>query len=364
MNCLYPFNSGSITHACGQCKACTINRRREWTGRILLEDHFTGIGSSFITLTYADGFQPKEPKGKGTLRIADLDKFMKRLRNENGAFRYFACGEYGEQSTMRPHYHAVLFGIPATPAWLERIQYAWSIDLKKATPGQLAGEHHTFKVAGKWRLLMGWVTMSEVNPDRAAYVASYTTKKLFKPRQFLRTERKNAKNRALLAANQPHHYVETPLDKAHRLLDEKLDGRQPEFARMSLQPGIGANALPWLRDQHCTKAGAEALVRNSDVLPDVRFKGKRYPIGKYLKQRLRDLLGVPQLLTDRIALYGEPERDIDYSQFKGNFLEVLHAKTPIKNAEQTLKQAKIPEAIEKLKEDYRKKSFLRTSHKI
>lgn len=64
--------------------------------------------SIFVTLTYSDEHLPEFQ----SLKKADLQKFFKRLRKRLGdrKIRYFACGEYGEQS-QRPHYHAIIFGV-------------------------------------------------------------------------------------------------------------------------------------------------------------------------------------------------------------------------------------------------------------
>lgn len=64
--------------------------------------------SIFVTLTYSDEHIPEFQ----SLKKADLQKFFKRLRKRLGdrKIRYFACGEYGEQS-QRPHYHCIIFGL-------------------------------------------------------------------------------------------------------------------------------------------------------------------------------------------------------------------------------------------------------------
>lgn len=63
--------------------------------------------SSFVTLTYNDDSLPDN----SSLRKRDLQLFFKRLRKAvlPARIRYFACGEYGDDS-HRPHYHILLFG--------------------------------------------------------------------------------------------------------------------------------------------------------------------------------------------------------------------------------------------------------------
>lgn len=83
---------------------CRLNRRREWSARIVLES-LAHAASSFLTLTYSEEKIPPD----GSLSDDHWRSFTKAI-----GYRYFGCGEYGER-THRPHYHVVLFGI-APPA--------------------------------------------------------------------------------------------------------------------------------------------------------------------------------------------------------------------------------------------------------
>lgn len=77
-----------------------------WSVRLLHEQKGYDTDCCFITLTYDEEHNPK------TLVPKDLQDFWKRLRKYSGLkLRYFACGEYGSK-TMRPHYHAIVFGLP------------------------------------------------------------------------------------------------------------------------------------------------------------------------------------------------------------------------------------------------------------
>ncbi len=141
------------THACGQCMPCRVNKKSEWTTRILWESQAHDY-SSFCTLTYSPEQLPQEG-----LRKSDLQGFFKRLRSrldyaKKTPIRYYACGEYGEK-TKRPHYHAILFGLPHSE--LEEVEQSWKL---------------------------GFSQLSEFNPARAAYVARYTMKKLTSPDSF------------------------------------------------------------------------------------------------------------------------------------------------------------------------------------
>jgi len=90
--------------ACNKCLYCRIQRRKLWTIRMLHERE-NWQDACFTTLTYNQENLPSRG-----LRKKDLQNFFKRLRKQVTPLRYFACGEYGEQ-TNRPHYHAIIFGL-------------------------------------------------------------------------------------------------------------------------------------------------------------------------------------------------------------------------------------------------------------
>lgn len=101
--------------------------------------------SCFVTLTYSpDNYPPG-----GTLRKKDVQKFLKRLRYYHPRpIRYFACGEYGDESE-RAHYHLALFGIGQ--------EYSGVID-------QAWGLGHTY--------------VGDLTPKSAQYIAGYVVKKM------------------------------------------------------------------------------------------------------------------------------------------------------------------------------------------
>lgn len=244
MLCLYPINND---YACGQCMNCRINDQRVWASRIQLEAFYHPY-SSFITLTYSDDHVPVTETGLPTLNPDHLERFRRRLwRYTKNIYklRWFAVGEYGTQ-TERPHYHAVLFG-----AGLEVEQFiekAWSIK----------GES------------MGFHQIGELTHTRAAYAAQYTTKKMTKV---------------------GHH---------------KLGDRYPEFIRTSREKdigGIGAPAADWLASLHRMRSGRQQLYQNGDVWKSVRIGGKIWPLGKYMRKRIRARLGIPQTATERAEFF-------------------------------------------------------------
>ena len=97
---------GTLELPCGQCIGCRLERSRQWAMRCLHEASLYD-SNSFITLTYDDSNLPYG----GSLNYEDFQKFMKRLRKRiNSKVRFYMGGEYGSEGTMRPHFHACLFG--------------------------------------------------------------------------------------------------------------------------------------------------------------------------------------------------------------------------------------------------------------
>lgn len=69
--------------------------------------------------------------------------------------------------------------------------------------------------------------------------------------------------------------------------DIRLDGKHPEFARMSLNPGIGAGAM----HNVASAIMQYGLEEREDVPIGLRYGAKVMPLGKYLRRRLRKLVG-------------------------------------------------------------------------
>lgn len=235
-------------YGCGQCLPCRFKKRREWTHRILLERDLNK-DNSFVTLTYNDEHLPQN----GTLVPSDLRNWLKRFRvlAEPLKIRYYAVGEYGEKDE-RPHYHLALFGWPACVRgrhcrgchFCGTIQRTWS---DKKGP-------------------IGFIKNLALEPASARYVARYVIKKMTRPD------------------------------------DHRLEGRHPEFARMSLKPGIGAGALDYVVN---TIVQYQLLHPEGDVPVTLRHGSSEMPLGRYLTKRLRRLLGraeqAPQSVQDELS---------------------------------------------------------------
>lgn len=204
-----------------------------WTTRIILEACLKE-DNSFVTLTYEDDSCPLTSSGLGTLVPKDATDWLKRLRKriEPLKVRYFMVGEYGDE-TRRPHYHLALFGYPSCRICTVN---------NKCEP--CAVIHETW---GR-----GFTSNDELTVGSAAYIAGYVVKKM------------------------------TGKD------DERLDGRHPEFARMSRVPGIGRDALFDLADTTLRYGLDEDY---SDVTASVNFGRRRMPLGRYMRRQLRLMCG-------------------------------------------------------------------------
>lgn len=87
---------------CGKCLACLSSKRYDWSFR-LMQEYRVASSAHFVTLTYSEKFVPD-----GGLVKRHLQLYLKRLRKKTPKLRYYAVGEYGEE-TRRPHYHAIIF---------------------------------------------------------------------------------------------------------------------------------------------------------------------------------------------------------------------------------------------------------------
>lgn len=212
-----------LTLPCGQCIGCRLERSRQWAVRCMHESQMHD-NNSFVTLTYDDDHIPMD----FSLNYRHFQLFMKRLRRKYGNVRFYMCGEYGDR-TLRPHFHACLFGVRFEDC------YPW----RKSSSG-----FHLYRspvLEALWSY--GSVEVGDVTFESAAYVARYCIKKVTGPRA-------------------DEHY-------------EAVDGctgeiyaREPEFTRMSLKPGIGAT---WYE-----KYKSEVFPLDRVVVRGVEAKPPRY----------------------------------------------------------------------------------------
>lgn len=151
---------------CGKCIGCRMKRAAEWAVRCIHESRYYDA-TCFITLTYDTPHLPP----RQTLVKKDFQDFMKRLRahldyqHDIEEIRYFMAGEYGE-SKGRPHYHAIIFGYDfpdKTPC--------------EKNPWSESPLYESEELTKLWG--MGRCTIGTLTHQSAAYVAAYTTKKVY-----------------------------------------------------------------------------------------------------------------------------------------------------------------------------------------
>lgn len=220
---------------CGKCVGCRDRRAREWALRCVHEAQMH-THNSFITLTYS----PEDLPNDGGLRVGDFQRFCKRLRKRMGPFRFYHCGEYGEQN-LRPHYHAILFGLDfhGDRVQVQEKPYA---RFRSALLTEIWGLGHT--------------DIGSVTYESAAYVARYVHKAPRKRDGLLRQE-------------------QDVVDQYTRV--DPVTGETwqvpPEYSTMSRggRGGAGGIGAPWLKKYH------------GDVYPsdEVVHNGKRFPVPRF-----------------------------------------------------------------------------------
>jgi len=147
---------------CGQCIGCRIERSRQWATRCVHEAQSHEV-NCFVTLTYDRENLP----GDLGLDVRHWQLFAKRLRKKCGPFRFFHCGEYGDEN-LRPHYHALLFGLDFGA---DRVLWKEDSEKRKTYLSPLLSERWSY----------GFTTVADLTWQSAAYVARYVVKKATGP---------------------------------------------------------------------------------------------------------------------------------------------------------------------------------------
>lgn len=211
--------------SCGQCLGCRVDRSCGWAMRIVHESSLYEFdnGNCFVTLTYRSPEECTEEQRKNgyyvpsdfSLHESHVQKFLKRLRKAypDQKIRYYYCGEYGsickhgfdcevykhDCKTGRPHYHLCLFNFRPSDG--------------EAIGPELFGSAELDKL---WKY--GYTSYGDLTFQSAAYVAGYVLKKV--------TGNQEAEKYLVFDEEAGHDIWLTP-----------------EFARMSLKPGIGHDWL-------------------------------------------------------------------------------------------------------------------------
>lgn len=204
--------------------------------------------NTFVTLTYDNDHLPKG----GSLDPNDTKKFLYRIRKniQPRRIRYYLVGEYGSR-TWRPHAHIALFGYPNCERGCTPMS-------SRSRNKRCCNNCETIKRAwGKGGICLGTLTL-----ESAQYVGGYVTKKL--------TSKKSDYQKKMLG------------------------GLYPEYARMSLRPGVGALAVPQIINVYKKALENDWISSKEDVPNELQYGKKKWPLGRYLRQKLREAMGRPR----------------------------------------------------------------------
>lgn len=198
--------------------------------------------NAFLTLTYA-----KDPV---SLEPLHHRRFLNTLRKKLDPLRirYYAVGEYGEKND-RPHLHYIIFGYPHCRDLNSDGRSPHYCSCPSCSP--------IYEAWGK-----GITTVDPVDIKICKYVARYVVKKMT------------------------------------RFDDPRLSNRHPEFARMSLKPGIGFGSLK--RVAHIIDK-YDLLTEDGDVPVTLRHGRTEWPLGRYLRKKLRKELGLNEITPTMLS---------------------------------------------------------------
>lgn len=191
---------------CRLCRGCRLDHYQQWSVRMMHEAQMHQA-NQFVTLTYDEEHLPSDR----SLDRSDYQNFLKRLRKEFAPLRirFFLCGEYGSK-TSRPHYHAILFGLPL--ADLES-------EAKNKRGELLFGSAKLDEIWGKGHCIVG-----DVTHQSCGYVASYMLKDMD----------------GNYRKDQPYEVLNVSTGE--------VEERVRPFVAMSNRPGIGAEFFYRYRD--------------------------------------------------------------------------------------------------------------------
>jgi hypothetical protein len=190
---------------CGGCIGCRLDYSIEWAIRCVHEA-VLWEENCFLTLTYRNEDLPPD----GSLQKKHVQNFMKYLRKEISPrkVRFYGAGEYGDKG-FRPHYHICLFNYDFPDKVLFR-QGSRRFHNGVYIPGHDKDLYISKMLERIWG--KGFCTIGELSYQSAAYVARYVTKK-----------------------------ITGTSELSQRMIKNRYQGKEREFALMSRRPGIGAD---------------------------------------------------------------------------------------------------------------------------
>ena len=223
---------------CGRCIGCRLDSARDWSVRCVNEAQMHDE-NSFITLTYSDDNMPHD----WSLDKDHFTEFMKRLRRQvnyhyGKKIRFKMVGEYGENQEGwrktdlgRPHWHALIFGHDFHEDRSGEAKHGWT-------------ESKVLETAWQDK---GYVSIGEMNQQRANYCCKYILKKIGGD-----------------LADDHYQWVDKTTGEVHHV--------NPEISTQSNRPGIGAT---WYEKyKHDLYKGY------------VTIEGKKFPVPKYYEKRM------------------------------------------------------------------------------
>lgn len=244
-----------IAASCGRCRLCLQKRAWILSSRIQLEAREYALADvSVVTLTYRNdalvmtaGDDPRPdlcPK-----HVRDWMQRYRIARKRQGwpHCRYFLCGEYGSRSE-RPHYHVVLFGVPAC----ERVEGTRAIT-RGARKGEADCCATCTQLNESWGHGFVHCASAQGGDSLANYVSGYVQKRMHRADNFL------------------------------------LQGRHPEFARWSAKPPLGAGVIPRILAT-VQEYGLEAALEDAPGILNERGRPS-LALGRTLQKHLRLALG-------------------------------------------------------------------------
>lgn len=202
--------------------------------------------NAFVTLTYDDASLPVTGAMLPTLVPEHPKNWLKRLRKHFPPehVRFYLAGEYGDEN-FRPHYHVALFNVPTCARGRTRRRPGSTRPIWKGCCAACE------LVGTTWE--KGDVDLGILEASSAGYVAGYVTKKMTHAQ------------------------------------DPRLLGRWPEFSRQSnRRGGLGKDAM-WEVASQLMKFNLD--LTQADVPSSLRHGKKILPLGRYLQQQLRMMVG-------------------------------------------------------------------------
>lgn len=228
MKCIYPLAvfDKKTIAPCGQCMPCRINKRRSWTSRMLMEQAITVKAGKQSAFITLTYSEANVPKDADGYNIL----VKKDLQDFLKRFRYY-------MSLLGSKIRFFAVGEYGDRTWrphFHLIVYGMS-------PTDL---EHKLALHKAWPF--GMIKIGTTTSDSVQYCAQYCVKKL--------TSEK----------------------------DKRLLGRPPEFTTMSRNPGLGFFFIPDLI--------GSVLKNKIKELKHVRFGSKIYPITRYIREKVYNIL--------------------------------------------------------------------------